>query len=184
MSEELEKFVSENREAFDDKMPPARVWNGIDAALTGKKKKKNLSPIIKWSVAAAAMFTISLLVYTNVGSKKEITGPSVDQTDNMPVTPEVRAFSKLIVLKQEELKKLSKEQPELYNKFTKDITQLDSSYKALKDQLNSTPNKEMLVEAMIQNLQLQLDVLNQQLNIIKEIKQSKKYSHEKNFPTI
>jgi len=31
----------------------------------------------------------------------------------------------------------------------------------------------MLIEAMIQNLELQLNVLNQQLNIIKEIKQLK-----------
>jgi hypothetical protein len=38
----------------------------------------------------------------------------------------------------------------------------------------------MLLEAMIQNLQLQLNVLNQQLNIIHQIKDSKKYSHEKN----
>jgi hypothetical protein len=32
---------------------------------------------------------------------------------------------------------------------------------------------------MIQNLQLQLNVLNQQLNIINQIKESKKYNHEK-----
>jgi hypothetical protein len=38
----------------------------------------------------------------------------------------------------------------------------------------------MLIEAMIQNLQLQLNVLNQQLNIIQQIKQSKNNNHEKN----
>ena len=86
-----------------------------------------------------------------------------------------------IPLKQEELKVLSKEQPVLYRKFTEDIIQLDSSYKALKDQLSVTPNKEMLVEAMIQNLELQLNVLNQQLNIIHQIKQSKKHEKNKSF---
>ena len=88
-------------------------------------------------------------------------------------------FVKMIDTKQEELKALAKEQPELYREFTTAITQLDSSYNTLKSQLSSTPNTEMLLEAMIQNLQLQLNVLNQQLNIIHQIKESKKYSHEK-----
>jgi len=61
---------------------------------------------------------------------------------------------------------------------------LDSSYNSLKNQLNATPNREMLLEAMIQNLQLQLNVLNQQLNIINQIKESKKYNHEKNDKNI
>ena len=99
---------------------------------------------------------------------------------DIPGTPEVNEFAKMIVLKQEELKQVSKEQPELYSKFTKDITQLDSSYNTLKNKLGVTPNREMLIEAMIQNLELQLNVLNQQLGIIHQIKQSKKYSHEKN----
>jgi hypothetical protein len=37
---------------------------------------------------------------------------------------------------------------------------------------------------MIQNLQLQLNVLNQQLHIIQQIKSSKKEDHEKNKQTI
>jgi phage shock protein A len=89
-------------------------------------------------------------------------------------------FVKMIDTKQEELKALAKEQPELYQQFATAINQLDSSYNTLKNQLSATPNREMLLEAMIQNLQLQLNVLNQQLNIIHQIKDSKKYSHEKN----
>ena len=65
-----------------------------------------------------------------------------------------------------------------------DITQLDSSYKSLESQLSTTPNRELLIEAMIQNLQLQLNVLNQQLNIINQIKQSKSNSNEKNHRII
>jgi len=46
--------------------------------------------------------------------------------------------------------------------------------------LTGATAREMLIEAMIQNLQLQLNVLNQQLNIINQIKQSKSKNHEKN----
>jgi archaellum component FlaC len=100
-----------------------------------------------------------------------------------PLTPEMRQFVKMIDMKQEELKKLAIEQPALYQQFTNDLNQLDSSYAELKKQLNTVTNKELLLEAMIQNLQLQLSVLNQQLNIIHQIKEKSK-SHEKNTQAI
>jgi len=40
--------------------------------------------------------------------------------------------------------------------------------------LPSNPNREQLLEAMIQNLKLQTELLNQQLLIIQKIKQAKK----------
>jgi len=185
-----ENFISDNREDFDDKMPAGKVWQNIEAEMNGKKKKKSIiMPVIKWSMAAAAMLVIGTVVYVKLNKKEtgkqELVKVNTDINTLAPeYAPQMNEFAKLIDMKQEELKVLSKEQPQLYEKFTTDITQLDSSYNALKNQLSGSPNKEMLIEAMIQNLQLQLNVLNQQLNVINEIKQSKKYSHEKNYQKI
>lgn len=182
MSGQLEKFIADNRSDFNDKTPSGNVWDNIEAAMAGKQKKTSLlTPFFKWSMAAAAVLVMGTGIYLFT-KKDKITEKGTVATENnyeVPDAPEVNQFAKIIAIKQEELKTLGKEQPELYQQFTKDITQLDSSYNALKNQLNSTPNREMLLEAMIQNLQLQLNVLNQQLNIINEIKQSKNYSHEK-----
>jgi len=186
----LEDFVSDNRKEFDDRVPSGKVWEKIDAAINGKEKKRTIwMPVIKWSLAAAAVILIGTMVYFQLDKKQpaksEIATTEPDINKLAPeYAPQVNEFAKLIDMKQEELKQLSKEQPELYKKFTSDITQLDSSYNTLKTQLSVSPNKEMLIEAMIQNLQLQLNVLNQQLNIIKQIKQSKEYSHEKNYQEI
>jgi hypothetical protein len=49
----------------------------------------------------------------------------------------------------------------------------------LKLKLPANPNRELLLEAMLQNLQLQSELLNRQLLIIKEIKQKNK-QYEKN----
>jgi phage shock protein A len=87
-------------------------------------------------------------------------------------------------LKQNELRQIEKDQPELYRQFVSDITQLDSSYNSLKKELPANPNREQLLEAMIQNLQLQTELLNQQLRIIKQIKQAKNKSHDNNSKTI
>jgi hypothetical protein len=44
----------------------------------------------------------------------------------------------------------------------------------LKQDLPASPNQEETVKAMIQNLQIQIDLLNQQLEIIQQINQLKK----------
>lgn len=190
MSNKLKKFIWDNRKAFDNETPSDKVWENIEASFSPKKKKKFiLTPLYKWSMAAAAMLIIASGVYL-IAIKKDVsvTTVAVNEPDIKKLAPEEYAtmsqFVKLIDIKQEELKTLAKEQPELYQKFTSAINQLDSSYNTLKNQLSATPNREMLLEAMIQNLQLQLNVLNQQLNIIHQIKESKKYSHEKNDQSI
>ena len=189
MSNKLKKFIWDNRAAFDDEVPSEKVWQNIEGSFSEKKgKKANIAPLYKWSMAAAAVLLVSLGVYffmnRNKNTVTEYAGNTVaPDTITTIDAPEVGQFAKMIALKQEELKSLAKDQPELYQRFTKDIDQLDSSYYILKKQLSATPNREMLLEAMIQNLQLQLNVLNQQLNIINQIKQ-KKYSHEKNTQDI
>ena len=70
---------------------------------------------------------------------------------------EVYHFTQLIELKQNELKEIEKENPNLYKKFVGDINTLDSSYNALKKELPENPNREQLLEAMIENLRLQTD---------------------------
>ena len=186
----LEKFIKEHRDEFDDMAPPAQLWQQVEEGMA-KKNGKGLVivPWIKWAAAAAILITIATALFFITGKEKS-TGAIVDRKDTLSATdlasfapdeaPEMNQFAKMIAIKQEELKSLAKEQPSLYAKFAKDITQLDSSYNTLKYKLSITPNREVLIEAMIQNLELQLNVLNQQLNIIKQIKHLKKYSHEKN----
>ncbi len=186
MSNKLKNFIGDNRKAFDDEKPSDKVWENIEASFSEKKKKKFiLTPLYKWSMAAAAVLILASGVYFFVikePKEKIVTASTETEIDKLApeYAPQMNQFVKMIYTKQEELKLLAKEQPELYQQFTTAINQLDSSYNTLKNQLSATPNKEMLLDAMIQNLQLQLNVLNQQLNIIHQIKESKKYSHEKN----
>ncbi|MEI9956887.1 MAG: hypothetical protein WDM90_11420 [Ferruginibacter sp.] len=190
MSRKLEKFIGDHRNEFDDAVPSNKVWENIAGGFEQKKEKKAiLAPMYKWSIAAALVITAGVTIFLMLNNKKvtpdNIASAKIDTINNDINTvapeyaPQVNEFAKMVLLKQEELKALAPEQPALYQKFSTDINQLDSSYKSLKNQLSTTPNRDMLIEAMIQNLQLQLNVLNQQLNIINQIKQSKKNNHEK-----
>ena len=97
---------------------------------------------------------------------------------------EMYYYSKLIEIKHEELKTLEKDEPLLYRQFSGDVRMLDSVYHSLKTQLPNNSNREQVIEAMISNLQLQIRLLNKQLDIIKQIKHSKKTAYEKAYKSI
>lgn len=202
MSNRLENFIRDNREQFDLDEPNPQVWKKVQQNLSPAPKKGKVSAmvILRWSAAAAIIIlaglgTWSLLNKNNsTGGPTVTTGPSSNAASTAPddilneINPtyakEVYHFTQLIELKQSELKQLEKENPDLYKQFITDINKLDSSYNALKKDLPANPNREQLLAAMIQNLRLQTELLNQQLQIIQQINQSKQKSHESSSKNI
>ena len=155
--------------------------------------------VLRWSAAAAILILAGIGIYSLL-NKRGFNSPDYAHTQHGEDTPtvnerllkeinpgyaqEVVQFTQLIELKQNELKEIEKENPNLYRMFVADINKLDSSYNALKKELPENPNREQLLEAMIENLRLQTEILNQQLSIINQIKASKSAHHDTNFKKI
>ena len=97
---------------------------------------------------------------------------------------EMYHFAKLVEIKHRELKTMSKDEPLLYKQFAGDVNKLDSVYHSLEDKLSKKQNSEEVLEAMIQNLQLQMQLLNHQLSIIKQLNHSKKSAYDKAYQSI
>jgi len=122
------------------------------------------------------------LAQSSIEPKKEIAKEEPAADD--PVSDykeEMYHFAKLVEIRHKELSKIVKDEPLLYRQFNADVNKLDSVYRILEKQLPQNPNREQLIEAMIQNLQLQMDLLNHQLTIVKQINHSKKSAYEKAF---
>jgi len=190
MNDKLKQFIDENRDAFDSEEPSPQLYKKLKLE-TGSREHtsrfRNWNPL-RWVAIVAGLILLSAGLYLVLDKKNTEPGLIKNQPVIIEEEPgigdpvyakQIYHFKELIGLKQEELKQLKKDYPELYNQFVGDINQLDSAYQSLKINLAKNPNREMLLEAMIQNLQLQSELLNRQLLIIKEIKQ-KNRSHEKN----
>jgi hypothetical protein len=199
MKKSLDDFIRENRAAFDSEEPSPRVWKTVEKELTAPEKKSGakITSFSRWLVAASIVIAISAGAYllltrnnersisdNDPGSPNPVEQNSILDEINPTYAKEVYHFTQLIELKQTELKQIGKDQPELYRQFMGDITMLDSAYNRLRKELPANPNREQLLEAMIQNLQLQTDLLNQQLRVIKQIKQLKISSNESNSKSI
>lgn len=124
---------------------------------------------IRWAAAVALLLLAGGFWWMN--SRYGVT----QQPEVLAVSPsyakEVTHYASLIDDKRDELRQLTESNPALYNEFSGDLESLEASYQTLKADLPDTPNQEVLIQAMIQNLQLQIDLLNEQLRVIQRIKQ-------------
>jgi len=194
MSNDLEKFIRKNRNDFDDANPSNEVWKNIDRSLPVKKQAKRftITDIYKWSAAAAIVFIALTSIYFLSIRKYSHEDPSMNtgpekaapySINNMSLefAAEFREASEAVKLRQQELKTAIANDPELYRKFQADLNALDSAYKLLRDQAGQTVNPDVIIKAMIENLQLQSELLGRQLMIIHEIKTTKTSKDERNI---
>ena len=196
MSNEFEKFIRKNRNDFDDAAPSDKVWKEIEKTIPVKKEARRftLIDIYKWSAAAAIFFIALTSVYflvirkyshenltTKNGAEQNL--PASDNLNNISAeyAAEFKEVSAAVENRQKELRSAIANNPQLYKKFQQDLNTLDSSYRLLRDQANQSVNRDVIIKAMIQNLQLQSELLGRQLLILQEFKTTKTSKNEKNI---
>ena len=200
MSSDLEKFIRKNRGDFDDADPSNKVWKNIERSLPVKKEPKHFTirDIYKWSAAAAIFFIALTSVYFLFIGKlpnsdrdeiptvknDQLTNPSrLDNFNSISIeyAAEFKEAEQAVEVRQKELRAAIANDPALYRKFQQDLNTLDSSYRLLREQASQSINGDVIIKAMIQNLQLQSELLGRQLMIIQEFKTTKTSTNEKNI---
>jgi hypothetical protein len=233
MNKKLENFIEQNKAAFNDYEPSAKLWDKIEADLKvnnvslHKKAAVRKINMYKWVAAASVILLIGGGVFFFSQKNAEPAQPNIAKQQDEPKaigsitamdTPKIVKslpikeeekfiakqsfenieeklkpskyivedkemmafneskihFAKLIAYKGNEIKKLAKNDPEVYKNFSEDLAELNATYKELNKQLPKTNNKSALINAMIYNLQVQIDLLNKQLIILNKIETIKK----------
>lgn len=197
MSKKLKHFIEEHRREFDDELPPSNMWEDIERTVQKAKvsKRYTIGDMYKWTAAAAVFFIVVtcfyfLVVQKNKTDDRFVKGKSEGNnsvSEINKIAPEFAAEADAIFQsiedRQQALKVIAKEQPALYAQFAEDLSALDSSYRVLRQKATQTPNREVILKAMLQNLQLQAELLAKQLEILNDIKPHKKQKNEENnFP--
>jgi len=200
MSSDLEKFIRKNRGDFDDADPSNKVWKNIEQSLPVKKEAKRFTirDIYKWSAAAAIFFIALTSIYFLFIRKlpkndsdeiptvktEQPTNPSrLDNFNSISIeyATQFKQAEQAVEDRQKQLRAAIANDPALYHKFQQDLVTLDSSYRLLREQASHSINGDVIIKAMIQNLQLQSELLGRQLMIIREFKTTKTTTNEKNI---
>lgn len=172
--ENIEKFISANRKDFDDAFPPDEIWENIETSLNDERtitRKKKILYIRTFASVAAMLiliFSAGILLY------KARTNRLDYSTIDPVLAKQQMEYDSLVQEKRETLFTMASNKPKLYREFSSVIDNMQRNYKQLKTELQQSPNKELTLEAMINNLKIQIEVLNQQLEILNAIHQREK----------
>jgi len=175
MSKRLENFIKTNKEGFDELEPSADLWDKIEKQLPPEilkkieKKTFSLGFVLRVAAAVIIVMGVSFMIFLH-----SIQKPGVDLAAINPEYAKQQVhYASLVETKRSELDKIAKSNPELYKELSGAIARMDSTYNKLNNDLATSPNQELVLRAMIRNLQIQTEVLSQQLNVIEQYNQSK-----------
>lgn len=156
----LEKYIKENRAAFDSKEPPAGLWDKLDSALPEEPVVRNKT-IRLWRgfrVAASVLLLITVgallgsyitsrnLEAQNIASKLPADFKELEQYYEAEVDSKMKQLTSV---------NADNDQVEL------DLEQLDAALKELKEDIRSAPrgSEEQIIDAMILNYKTKIDML-------------------------
>jgi hypothetical protein len=160
MKDALKDFIVKNRQAFDDKEPSDKVWNRIQAGLKGPSLWNSL---MVWRIAATLLLGLSAYLFvgkeTSYLKKKEVTRLQNEFNDlesfyGNQIAEKVAMISGFDAIGE-------------HQQFTQDFQKLEAMYQVLAEEMKSKPN-EKVKDALILNLLIRIDLLNQQLKKLED----------------
>ncbi len=162
--DKLENYIQTNRDELDNLNPSESLWQKIEVKLdTGPTNKR----IIYWQVAAVLFFVLSLgLLFNNYRSGNDTNLIAEEAEFNNTE----RYYFDLIHDKESLLTSYLEQFPKLTHEFKNDLAELGKNYQKLKVEFERTRSEEVL-NALIMNLRLQQNLLNNQLKIIQLIEE-------------
>ncbi|SKB87864.1 hypothetical protein SAMN05660226_03592 [Parapedobacter luteus] len=178
MKKDLKIFITENRAAFDDANPPADLWQRITSDLDQHEQPHPDKLLIRksWVMRVLSVAAITFIIGT-AGIFIYFYGKKQAYEDYSQINPHLAAeqqvYAQLVTQKKDSIAYIATSNPALYGEFSKVLNQMEANYQVLKQEFSRSPNKELTLEAMIRNLQAQIEVLSQQMEILNYINSTK-----------
>ena len=170
MKDNLEKFVQEHRDEFDQHELPGKVWVGVKKRLLHKQRRRYR---IYYGVAA------SILLIASVWALLVRHNPQQDTTQvsaTVAVAPEIKEaqsyYASMVAAKRNELKQYGNDYPDLFKDFDSELDTLTVAFTRLETEYRKSDGNEAVMQALIKNMQLQVELLNRQMQIIQDVRKN------------
>ncbi len=166
MKDSLEEFVGKNREAFDDREPSGKIWNHIASSLSEGRQRSLWNSVAVWRAAALALVGLSVylfMTHTSPGIPSKETSQAQIEFKDLEIFYSRQIEEKVALIRDFDGANES-------DQFTQDFEKLDAMYQVLLEEMKTHPGGKVK-DALILNLLVRIDLLNQQL---KKLEDSKK----------
>ncbi len=166
MKDAMEKFVKDNREGFDNRVPSEKVWGRISHSVFQNNEASLWNSVGLWRAAAILLMgACAFLFFSRDNSplqRKAVTA-SQDFKD-------VESFYSAQITEKAAL--ISNEGPFVDDSFTQDLQKLEAMYSVMADEMKKHPS-DKVKDALVLNMLVRIDLLNQQIQRLEESKQKK-----------
>jgi hypothetical protein len=152
MKDKLKEFINEHRDEFDNREPSDRVWKNIE-----RKRRTTIGALSIWRAAAVVFFCLSLYLFfaSRTESRKEIANEfkDIETFYGGQIAEKVALIDKL----------------DGYNddQFSQDVKKLDAMYEVLREEMKTSPSSKVK-DALILNMLIRIDLLNQQIQKLED----------------
>jgi hypothetical protein len=189
MKDKLKEFANEHRDEFDVFEPRPELWQHICQQTQAPKKEAKVFSIKfgeRASITTDVFFmrvAAAVVLLLGCGLTLLLTKQNNPAVNNMMAATQISNIApEIIEVEAYYVSQIEKKKNALsdYDKkvlglgeqqeIDQELARLDKNYLQLKKQLYTTPNTNEIVEAMVQNLQIRIEVLNRQLEVLQNIK--------------
>ena len=184
----IDEIIRNNRELFNKAEPEEGHFNRFVAKLK-QQKRKNYSltsfTFLLKAASIAILVTLSFLwTYDNlIKPSSENSGITLSEVSDEYREVEVY-YKQQVNLKYGQISNMDIFSDSIHKSILlKELSDMDSIYTNLQDELKSNPKDKRIINAMIEHYQLKVDVMNQillQLEQIKNENLTKNENHESN----
>jgi len=154
--DDLEKFISDNRADFDDKSPPARVWDAVEGEMQPKAKRVTFWRGFK--VAAAVLLLLTTGAAMGIAFMNHQNASALASNSLTEEFLEVeRYYQKEINVKVKKLASMK----DYDSSVNEDLDQLDISINELKSEIADAPkgSEAEIISTMINNYKTKVELL-------------------------
>lgn len=160
--DQLKEWFKNNRDAIDDRMPSERVWDAIERRL-GLRQYSLWNSVSVWR--AAALVLMGLSIYAFWSKAPTVNSQQVSQQEFR----DIESFYSGQIM---EKVSLLSEEGQTDDSFTQDFQKLEAMYAVLADEMKRHPS-EKVKDALVLNMLVRIDLLNQQIQKLEESKKTK-----------
>ncbi len=173
MKDNLERFVQEHIGEFDQHEPSGGVWKRVEKDL---RRKQRPQYAIYYRIAASLLLIAGFSAWLlHRQQPKEIVTPVTSTI----VSPEIKEaetyYASIVETKRAELKQFGSDYPVLFRDFNNEFDTLNVAFRQLETEYTKTNGNEAVMQALIQNMQLQVELLNRQIQVIQDIRKHKNW---------
>ena len=166
MKDKFEEFFASHRDQFDDKIPSETNWKRISDSVFGKQSVSLWNSLSVWRAAAALLLGLSIFLFLNKQDSVPVAGQEAMQQD----FSDIESFYTDQISEKAAI--ISQVGAFSDDSFTQDIQKLEAMYTVLKEEMKRH-RSEKVKEALVLNMLVRLDLLNQEIHKLEESKKSK-----------